>query len=202
MSCGASLILFCRLVEADEPKEWFDHKHPKGNVYYSATRADFKIITEANIKDETMSKLVNAWIKYAQGVMKKRSIELAATMELFLRPSDATSCEYYVVDHAKQVIFWFDDVNTEDIVTGTYVETKQHLRKQVSCVLDNFSDLLLQGFALTSEYWQHLYLFPAHHTRTSGVQTRVGGLKEKLLYYELGQTQKFIEFPSLAHASF
>ncbi|KAF8509172.1 hypothetical protein BU17DRAFT_70542 [Hysterangium stoloniferum] len=142
---------------------WVVYIHPEGLVYYY--HPVHHVVTDANLTDvETYSK-ISRWVDEFYEVKKERALELPDSFELVLELDlKDEGGKYYLVDHDKQRIFYFDEVNTGDIDLPD-VYSEDHLKRMLMAF---GIELQLEG-----QYWNHIESFPMHHPLPSSADTMI-----------------------------
>ncbi|KAG2145785.1 hypothetical protein DEU56DRAFT_731794, partial [Suillus clintonianus] len=142
---------------------WEPLTHPSGALFFYHPYK--RVFTDADVRDpETAAKMGKAAEKahkeaYDAGIALHPSVELS--LEVML--GDGRTIGYYFVDHDRRVIFWFEAHKCIHLMLGVRgVERKSHVR-----------------YALESEYWGHVNLFPNKRRLPEDVVVR---LKELLMH--------------------
>lgn len=142
---------------------WEPLTHPSGALFFYQPYR--RVFTDVDVRDpETAAKMSKAAEKayeeaWNAGIALLPSVELA--LEFML--GDSNTIGYYFVDHDKRVIFWFEAHKSIHLMLDVRgVERKSHVR-----------------YALESEYWGHISLFPNKRCLPEDIVVR---LKELLIY--------------------
>ncbi|KAF9485031.1 hypothetical protein BDN70DRAFT_848640 [Pholiota conissans] len=130
---------------------WSDAVHPEGKVYFHRS-GDLRVVTECDMHDPEVAAKVAAWTSHVLQCAVDQEITFTSTMELFLQP-DEDDCNYYIVDHATQTVFWLTRDETDDLGLLPVV-SPSHLQLQ-----------------LQAQYWAHVENFCMH----------IGGLPQKCI---------------------
>ena len=92
-----------------ETDNWTSYTHPEGKIYHARGRSPC-VITEADVKSDSVLRAVNAYIVVIFDWASELEVELGSSIELFVEPSVTSgTCGYYLVDHGSRVIFWLQD---------------------------------------------------------------------------------------------
>ncbi|KAG1885203.1 hypothetical protein F4604DRAFT_1616659 [Suillus subluteus] len=123
---------------------WEPLTHPEGaSFFYHLSK---RVFTDADVRNpETVVRIGKA-VEKAYEEARNASISLDPSIELVLELMEKGNeeCGYYFVDHEKRVIFWFQDHKSDLLMCNIRgVERKSHIR-----------------YALESQYWRHVELFP------------------------------------------
>lgn len=115
------------------PQEWREYVHPEGQSYFVHTRYTaprINVITDAYIYDSNLRRVVSEFSeKVVNRVNSERWYIDAASIELLVEVEvDRISCSYYFVDHKDSLIFWLDNINTEEL-DMPIVSGLDHLRE-------------------------------------------------------------------------
>ncbi|EIM85377.1 uncharacterized protein STEHIDRAFT_158011 [Stereum hirsutum FP-91666 SS1] len=150
------------------PSGWKEYTHPLGAMYFYHEK--YHILTEANLHDAPTYQATMGFHEGSEGKSVRNqdalsiknkesssspptpSLDTDTELVLDITPNgDANAelvCGYYLVSHARRLVYWFDDMPTAYLCpAGMPVLGMGHLRHQVE-----------------AEYWTHWDLFP--HLRT------------------------------------
>ncbi|KAI0631097.1 hypothetical protein C8Q77DRAFT_1062486 [Trametes polyzona] len=126
------------------PLGWSSHVQPEGQLYFSRDSSP-RIVTDAYIYCAVIQQKVLSFAAVVAKVLDAKHISLPDSAEVYLWPSDIEDeCHYYVVDHTSQTMFWFEEVDLDQL-----------------CIPDVVSESHLRA-ALGDLYWQHVEQFPSH----------------------------------------
>lgn len=123
---------------------WEPLTHPSGALFFYQPYK--RVFTDVDVREpETAAKMCKAAEKAYEGA-RNADIAMLPSVELALEllSGDSNTIGYYFVDHDRRVIFWFEAHKSIHLMLDVRgVERKSHVR-----------------YALGSEYWGHVSLFP------------------------------------------
>ncbi|KZT31199.1 hypothetical protein SISSUDRAFT_1067977 [Sistotremastrum suecicum HHB10207 ss-3] len=165
------------------PIGWTEQCHPEGQTYWCHFHK--KIVTAENMRDPLVAQTIVDWITKLEELMAVNSHTLGNSRELVVGLGSNNACEYYLVDHSQQLLYWIEQTDTP-LLGLPAVSSISHLR------------LLLR-----QQYYVHLELFCMHVGVTQFVQDRlmstlafycIDGMTSMLSTspYAPGQCQKFL----------
>ncbi|KAF5310805.1 hypothetical protein D9619_008043 [Psilocybe cf. subviscida] len=98
------------------PPHWSLSIHPEGKRYYFRN-SGLRVITEEDFTDSDALDSVTRCITAVEAEVEKQNVILAETVELYVQPdySGDDICWYYLVDHATQVAFWLEEIDTDEL---------------------------------------------------------------------------------------
>ncbi|KAF8507286.1 hypothetical protein BU17DRAFT_100680 [Hysterangium stoloniferum] len=130
---------------------WVACVHPEGlRYYYHPVR---HVVTDANLTDDETLAKITFWTEEFHRVKKECGVALPSSFELLLELDlGDEEGKYYIVDHERQRIFYFDAANTEDVGLPD-VYSEDHLKLQ-----------------LEGQYWNHVESFPMHYSLPSSAE--------------------------------
>jgi hypothetical protein len=98
------------------PLHWSLSVHPEGKRYYHRT-SGLRVITEEEMTDADALESVTRCVTAVETEVQKQNLILPETVELYVQPdfSGDNVCWYYLVDHATQVAFWLEELDTEEL---------------------------------------------------------------------------------------
>lgn len=149
---------------------WEPLTHPEGALffYYPKQRA----FTDADVRDPKIAPKIGEAVKKAYREMDEANITIDPLVELVLeliKTDDGEMWGYYFADHAKCIIFWFEDHISDPLMNKIRgVECRSHVR-----------------YALESQYWRHVELFPNKRFLPEDVVVR---LKEIVMFAQAENT--------------
>ncbi|KAG2034509.1 hypothetical protein BDR03DRAFT_900965 [Suillus americanus] len=123
---------------------WEPLTHPEGALFFYHPCK--RVFTDANVRNPEIAVRIGKAVEKAYEEARNANIFLHPSIELVLElmEKDNEKCGYYFVDHEKHVIFWFQDHKSDLLMCNIRgVERKSHVR-----------------YALESQYWRHVELFP------------------------------------------
>ncbi|KAJ7620253.1 hypothetical protein FB45DRAFT_929801 [Roridomyces roridus] len=131
---------------------WAVHVSPEGAPYYSHDSGRFKVFTEAALYEQITFRAVMVFLRQFQVFCATHAIERDPQVEMVVdfvqgREGNPATCGYYLADHGRRIIFWYDTFKPENLprchdVYGAY--SSQHIRLE-----------------LEAQYWFHCALFPS-----------------------------------------
>ncbi|KAF5310822.1 hypothetical protein D9619_008020 [Psilocybe cf. subviscida] len=98
------------------PSYWSLSVHPEGKRYYFRN-SGLRVITEEDLTDSDALQSVTRCITAVEAEVKNQNLTLAETVELYVQPDYSSDdiCWYYLVDHAAQMPFWLEEVDTDEL---------------------------------------------------------------------------------------
>ncbi|KAG2338035.1 hypothetical protein BDR05DRAFT_969624 [Suillus weaverae] len=143
---------------------WVPLTHPEGALFFYQPYK--RVFTDANVRDPKTVVKVDKAIETAYEEARKTIIPWDASVELALELIVEQGEEYwgyYFADHEKRVIFWFEDHKSFELMNNVRgVKRKSHVK-----------------YALDSQYWRHIELFPNKRVLPEGI---VVTLKELVMH--------------------
>ncbi|KAI0720668.1 hypothetical protein C8T65DRAFT_826145 [Cerioporus squamosus] len=129
------------------PSGWSAHVNPEGPLYF-VYRSDIALVTDAYVYTPSVQAKIAKFVALVKKTLVEESISWPDSAELYLRPDeDEDTCGYFLLDHASQVVFWLEDVNTSDLG-----------------IMETVSDSHLR-WLLNSNYWSGVETFPSHRPK-------------------------------------
>ncbi|KAK7694683.1 hypothetical protein QCA50_001871 [Cerrena zonata] len=126
----------------DLPEGWTAHLHPEGAVYY--VNAKLRTVTNTHIQDGVQYQRLCDAISEIQNTISNLEWPLPPDYEIHLQlDTDSDKCGYYVVDHDKQLEFWFEDVHSFKDLDLWRVSSRANL-----------------NYKLQEHYWCHVEYYP------------------------------------------
>ncbi|KAG2151269.1 uncharacterized protein EDB93DRAFT_308884 [Suillus bovinus] len=124
---------------------WEPLTHPEGALFFYQPYK--RVFTDADVRDSKIAFKINKAVEMAYEGAREANISLDSSVELALElivKEDKEYLGYYVADHKRRVVFWFEDYKSFELVNNVRgVERKSHVK-----------------YALDSQYWRHIELFP------------------------------------------
>lgn len=147
-------------------EEWQPLTQPEGALFFYHPYK--RVFTDADARDpETAFKLATAVEKaYREArnvdILLRPSVELALE---FMMEDGEEMWGYYFTDHERRSIFWFEDHESYNLINNVRgVERKSHIK-----------------YALETQYWKHIELFPNKRSLPEDVAAEV---KELVMYVQ------------------
>ncbi|KAH9855347.1 hypothetical protein C2E23DRAFT_815397 [Lenzites betulinus] len=126
------------------PLGWTSFVQPEGQLYF-ARNSSPRVVTDAYLYSAVIQERILHYAAVVTKVIDAKQITLPDTAEIYLSPSQSgDECSYYVADHAAHILFWFEEVDLDQLLIPDLV-SESHLR-----------------FALEDLYFQHVEQFPSH----------------------------------------
>lgn len=102
--------------------------------------------------------------KHVEALIQKSRLTLTENMEILLELDDHTDfCGYYIADHQSHMIFWLEEVSTEDLEFREPVSHSHYSKFTLFCLVRHeISFDVTAGLALEANYWAHIEHFPLH----------------------------------------
>ncbi|KAG2134375.1 hypothetical protein BD769DRAFT_1572285 [Suillus cothurnatus] len=142
---------------------WESLTHPEGAlIFYHLYK---RVFTDADVRNPGTAVRIGKAVEKAYEEARNANIFLDPSVELVLElmEKDSEECGYYFVDHEKRIIFWFQDHKSDLLMCNICgVERESHVR-----------------YALESQYWRHVELFPNKRSLPTDV---VINLKEIVMH--------------------
>ncbi|KAG0706725.1 hypothetical protein DFH29DRAFT_824279 [Suillus ampliporus] len=118
-----------------------------------------RVFTDANVRDPGIAVKMRKATEKAYEEARNAEVVLHPSVELALELvcGDGTRIGYYFVDHDRRIIFWFEAHKSHHVMLGVRgVERKSHVR-----------------YALETQYWRHVELFPNKRSLPEDVVVRL-----------------------------
>ncbi|KAJ7498197.1 hypothetical protein B0H11DRAFT_2383265 [Mycena galericulata] len=130
------------------PLDWTRHVHPEGLPYFcrpwDSYASSLQVVTEDWVSDTNIRKKLIPAIAEVEDILRKQNTPITSELELFLQFKQDGRVSYYLVDHVPGRIFWFHDVDLEEL----------GLLRSLS---PGHFDIQLKEL-----YWAHIEHFPMH----------------------------------------
>ena len=98
---------------------------------YFVRRSSPHLVTGANMFDPAKQENLLQWAAVVDTHIATEQVDVVDTMEVYLEPDeDGVFCRYYIIDHASCVLFWFENLTTEEIGIRPVV-SRDHLRERL-----------------------------------------------------------------------
>ncbi|KAG1749217.1 hypothetical protein EDB19DRAFT_179217 [Suillus lakei] len=137
--------LDCSAEELATVAGWEPLTHPEGALFFYHPKE--RVFTDADVRDTVIAAKIGGAVKEAYRKVHQENIPMDDYVELALELITKDGVEnwgYYFANHDKRVIFWFEDYESDPLMNKIRgVESKTHIR-----------------YALESQYWRHVELFP------------------------------------------
>ncbi|KIJ32125.1 hypothetical protein M422DRAFT_35941 [Sphaerobolus stellatus SS14] len=122
---------------------WSQYVHPEGLRYYY--NSSLRVVTDANMNNDRIYGLVVLALQHLLAWVHALDFKRGDSQEIVLElTEEEDGCNYYMVDHELQTIFYADEANTEDLDIRNMVSTSQ------------------LNLELQRQYWVYLEYFPMH----------------------------------------
>ncbi|KAG1733740.1 hypothetical protein EDB19DRAFT_1830862 [Suillus lakei] len=142
---------------------WEPLTHPEGALFFYHSYK--RVFTDVDIRASGMVTNIGKAVEKAYNEVGNAGIHLHPSVELVLELIEGNSEEwgYYFVDHDNRVIFWFKAHSSKHLIGNVRgVKCTSHIR-----------------YALESQYWQHLELYPNKRSLSKDIVVR---LREIVMY--------------------
>ncbi|KAG1737402.1 hypothetical protein EDB19DRAFT_955204 [Suillus lakei] len=124
---------------------WEPLTHPEGALFFYQPYK--RVFTDADVRDPDTVVKIDQAVEMAYEEARRANVPLDPSVELALElivEEDVEYWGYYLADHERRVIFWFEDYKSFDLMNNVRgVKRKSHVK-----------------YALDSQYWRHIELFP------------------------------------------
>ncbi|KAG1737405.1 hypothetical protein EDB19DRAFT_2025672 [Suillus lakei] len=142
---------------------WEPLTHPEGALFFYQPYK--RVFTDADVRDPDTAVKIDQAVKMAYEEVRRANVPLDPSVELALElivEEDVEYWGYYLADHERRVIFWFEDHKSFSLMHNVRgAKRKSHVK-----------------YALESQYWRHIELFPNKRFLPEGVGVE---LKELVL---------------------
>ncbi|KAJ8584358.1 hypothetical protein M405DRAFT_468041 [Rhizopogon salebrosus TDB-379] len=124
------------------PPAWQSLTHPEGALFFFHPYK--RVFTDADVRISQTAAKVGRAVKKAYEEAHNAGVSLPPSVELALELMGDNEFGYYFADYDERVIFWFEDLTCEPLMSNVRgVGHKSHLK-----------------YAIETQYWRHVELFP------------------------------------------
>ncbi|KAG2127914.1 uncharacterized protein EDB93DRAFT_1109131 [Suillus bovinus] len=131
---------------------WEPLTHPEGALFFYHSYK--RVFTDADIRAPGMVANIGEAVERAYNEVKSAGIKLHSSVELVLELMKGHHEEwgYYFADHDRRIILWFEAHKPSDLIGNVRgVKCGDHITSFIAP---------LPGYALESQYWLHVELYP------------------------------------------
>ncbi|KAJ7608381.1 hypothetical protein FB45DRAFT_386752 [Roridomyces roridus] len=136
----------------DTPTSWEPHVSPEGALYYEHSSEFLRVITDSALHDAATVDGLMIFLHNIEEFWTTNKLPLDSQVEMVLdfvpgEDGQPPTCGYYLADHSRRIIFWYDTFRPEGLprcfdVCGAF--SSQHIKLE-----------------LEAQYWYHCALFPS-----------------------------------------
>ncbi|KAJ7089117.1 hypothetical protein C8R44DRAFT_892493 [Mycena epipterygia] len=140
----------------DVPAAWTAQVNPDGALYYVHNSIFLNILTDAPLHEPPILQIVMAFVAQIEVFWSTNAIPSDPTANLVLDltrdENGPPVCGYYLADHSRRIVFWYD-VFELDVIPRCYDVYGAHSPQHIQLELE-------------AQYWYHCALFPSTLTVT------------------------------------
>lgn len=112
------------------PSGWSSQIQPEGKRYF-VRESSPRIVTDVYIYSTITQEKVLHFAAVVAKMVDAKQISLPDSAEVYLSPSESgDECGYYVADHATHILFWFEEVDLDQLCISDVV-SEEHLRELI-----------------------------------------------------------------------